>query len=132
MVNNSRYHLPNGTNVNQVPRADSFGDRLQAAATAARQRWSPALLSPKEARAIRQAFASPKPWNGYRLRAQAIGRYVERTLRQQFQNVQWNRQGVDVRVPGQQMAYEILSGTPYNIRLHIGRMPNEFFRLITF
>lgn len=90
------------------------------------------MLSAREARAIARAHRSGRHWLGHILLKQAQGRFVEARLRRQFPSLKWSRAGVDVRDPATGLRYEILSGTNFNMNLHAMRMPNVFFRMITF
>jgi hypothetical protein len=132
----SRWHLPASTPSSRIPPADVLGDRMQAAATAARARWSRALLSPAEASAIAAAHARGEHYLGPILEGQARGRYVESEMRKWARlnapTLKWSRTGVDAVDPATGIAYEILSGTPYNTSLHARRMPGVFYRMITF
>jgi hypothetical protein len=131
-INGQRWHVPANKSPRDIPAADPVGDKLQAAATQATQRWSPRALSEAESLAIERALSRGQHWLARLLERQARGRFVERTLKEQFRHLRWSQKGVDAVDPATGLRYELLSGTESNLALHGQRMAEVFFRMITF
>ncbi|XWX20216.1 hypothetical protein ACN28T_03335 [Melittangium boletus] len=131
--NGERWHLPRGKRYKDIPANDPLGDELQAAVRQEAAKWSRALLSDDEARAIDLMLRAGKEHRANLLERQARGRWVERQMTNRFPHLSWNQRGVDVTGPaGQGYHYEILSGTESNFALHGRRMASTFFRMIFF
>ncbi|MFY0570475.1 hypothetical protein ACN28E_42530 [Archangium lansingense] len=134
LPNGQRWHLPPGKSIHDIPAEDEVGDMLQTAVTEAAQQWGPHKLSPKEAKAIDDALNEGEYWLAHLLEREARGRFVQRTVKSQFEEVydfSLNK-GVDVIDPANGRQYEILSGTASNLARHGRRMAGEFFRMLTF
>jgi hypothetical protein len=132
LVDEQRWHLPNGTPNSRIPLADPVGDQLQAAARQAAGQWNAGRLTQAEQLAIAQAHARGEHWLGHLLERQARGRWVETQVRQQFPQLQWSRTGSDVLDPATGLRYDVMSGTRSNLDLHAQRMSDVFFRMIDF
>ena len=129
-----RWHLPRGKSVSDIPRQDPVGDQLQEAVSRVANQWNRHELSFNENRAIADALKKGKYWLARLLEREARGRFVERTVRNQFEHLydfSLNK-GVDVVDPATGIRYEILSGTASNMARHGRRMAGEFFRMLTF
>lgn len=131
-INGQRWHVPANRSLRDIPATDPVGDQLQAAATQAAQRWGPRALNEAEALAIERALSRGQRWLAHLLERQARGRFVERTLKEQFRHLRWSHKGVDAVDPATGLRYELLSGTESNLALHGQRMAEVFFRMITF
>lgn len=99
LSNGQRWHLPRGKSLKDIPASDPLGDELQAAATRAAKRWGKHRLTPEEQAAIDRALEQGQYFQAARLEGQARGRWVERELKKQFRQLNWNSQGVDVTGP---------------------------------
>jgi hypothetical protein len=133
LSNGQRWHLPRGMSPQRIPTADPVGDQLQQAVHQAARDWGAGQFSAAEQRAIDQATRRGKHWLARLLEREARGRFVERKVRNRFdQSLKWNSQGVDVFDPTTGYKYEILSGTQSNLARHGRRMSGEFFRMLTF
>ncbi|ATB30705.1 hypothetical protein MEBOL_004166 [Melittangium boletus DSM 14713] len=134
LPNGQRWHLPRGKSVADIPARDKVGDQLQEAVTQAAKEWGPNKLSSEEGAAIQKALEKGKYWLARLLEREARGRYVQRTVKKQFEGIyRFNlNKGVDVIDPSTGTQYEILSGTESNMALHGRRMATELFRMLTY
>ncbi|XWX20396.1 hypothetical protein ACN28T_04265 [Melittangium boletus] len=132
--NGQRWHLPRGKSRSDIPAEDAVGDALQRAVTEAARRWGAHRLSTNEQRAIDNALREGEFWLARLLEREARGRFVEKTVSNQFKHrYDFNpNKGVDVIDPTTGYRYEILSGTESNLARHGRRMAGEFFRMLTF
>jgi hypothetical protein len=131
LSNGQRWHLPRGKSPRDIPAEDPLGDELQAVANRLAKEWGPDKLSSEERAAIERALAQGKYRRARQWEAQARGRWVERRLRKLFEDLEWNRQGVDISGP-KGHDYEVLAGTADNFGRHGRRMSGDFFRMIFF
>ncbi|PTL81668.1 hypothetical protein [Vitiosangium sp. GDMCC 1.1324] len=129
-----RWHLPRGKSAADIPVEDKIGDMLQEAVTRAANEWGPHRLSTEEFAAIQRAEKQGEYWLARLLEREARGRYVQRTVKDQFEHLYdfSLSKGVDVVDPATGTRYEILSGTASNLARHGRRMAGEFFRMLTF
>ncbi|HYO70468.1 MAG TPA: hypothetical protein VEU33_30745 [Archangium sp.] len=133
LPNGQRWHLPPGKSIHDIPAKDPLGDELQAAANRIAKKWGPGELTTAEQEAIDMARRAGNHFQASRLEGQARGRWVEKQLKQQFEHLKWNHQGVDITGPaGQQYHYEVLAGSEDNFGRHGRRMADVFFRMIFF
>jgi hypothetical protein len=134
LANGQRWHLPRGKSLADIPAEDEVGDMLQEAVTRAAKEWGPDQLSRNELRAIDDAVKEGKYWLARLLEREARGRFVQRTVKRQFEHLYdfSLSDGVDVVDPATGRQYEILSGTESNLARHGRRMAGELFRMLTF
>jgi hypothetical protein len=137
IVEGQRWNVPAGRSVDDIPRVDRVGNRLQELVTDAASRWNPRVnLSPNERLAIAQAYREGKPWLGNLLEQQAKGRWVESQVRTAANaeglGVTWSGVGLDAVDSATGLKYDVMSGTRSNMDAHAKREPNELFRMITF
>lgn len=136
IVDGQRWNIPAGKTVDNVPRVDPVGNRLQELATDAASRWSPARLSANERAAMAEARRAGEPWRANLLEQQAKGRWVEDQVRTaaaaENLPLQWSRVGLDATDLRNGVKYDVMSGTKSNMDTHAKREPNELFRMITF
>jgi hypothetical protein len=129
-----RWHLRRGQSLADIPAEDKVGDTLQEAVTQAAKEWGPDKLSGSEKKAIDDALKKGEYWLARLLEREARGRYVQVTVKKQFEHLYdfSLSKGVDVVDPATGTQYEILSGTESNLARHGRRMAGEFFRMLTF
>jgi hypothetical protein len=128
-----RWHLPRGKSTADIPAEDKVGDMLQEAITRATKEWGPDKLTGHELAAIERAEKGGEYWLARLLEREARGRFVQRTVKRQFDGLlRFNHQGVDVVDLKTGFKYEILSGTESNLARHGRRMATDFFRMLTF
>ena len=48
----------------------------------------------------------------------------------EFKYLPWSRKGVDIKLDD--MSYDVMSGSDYNVSLHAKRMADKLYRLIKF
>ncbi|MET0401342.1 MAG: hypothetical protein ABW123_03020 [Cystobacter sp.] len=133
MDNGQRWHLPRGRGLEDIPTRDPLGDELQEAATRAAREWGSDKLTRDESAAIENALERGEYWLARLLEREARGRFVHRTVKNQFsRTLQWRDQGVDAVDLGTGHRYELLSNTESNLARHGRRMASEFFRMLTF
>ncbi|HYO69398.1 MAG TPA: hypothetical protein VEU33_25305, partial [Archangium sp.] len=98
LPNGQRWHLPPGTFIHDIPTKDEVGDLLQKAVTEAAQKWGPNQLSFNETNAINDALKKGKYWLAHLLEREARGRFVQRTVKSQFDHLyEFNlSNGIDV------------------------------------
>lgn len=131
-IDGKRWHVPVNRSIQEIPAKDLVGDQLQAAASQAARRWNRGELRRAEEFAIDRAKAQGKYLEAHLMERRFRGQFVERFLRNEFKQLQWNSRGVDAVDPLTGYRYEILSGTKSNLELHGRRMAEEFFRMIAF
>ncbi|WP_224368725.1 SitA5 family polymorphic toxin [Hyalangium versicolor] len=132
LINNQRWHVSANRSIRDIPAKDPVGDSLQAAALRVRDAWSRNKLPDRELRAIQEAIKQGDYIRARLMERMFRGKWVERQLRRDFKELEWNPTGVDAVDPTTGLKYEILTGTDWNMELHGRRMAEEFFRMITF
>jgi hypothetical protein len=130
--NGQRWHVPARRSIREIPAKDPVGDALQEAAPRVARNWSRSELSNEQKEAIRRALKKGEYVEANLMERMFRGQWVEKMLRRQFPELEWNPRGVDVVDPVTGYKYEVLSGTASNMELHGRRMAEELFRLITF
>jgi hypothetical protein len=131
-INGQRWHLRAGQSLKDIPARDPIGDTLQAAAKRIAKGWNTGRLSPEQSAAIDKVRAQGNYLEARLMERRFRGQWVEKKLRDEFQELRWSRTGVDAVDPATGLSYEILAGTNSNMELHGRRMAEVFFRLITF
>ncbi len=124
----------------KIPKLDPIGEKLQILVNQKNSEWkqNPKLtLGEKEA--IDKAIEERKYWLANLLKKQAKGRWIQTKVKDEadsmieLRHLQWNFQkGIDVEDPKTNIKYDILSGTPTNIRIHVKRMNSFIWRLLKF